>query len=52
VVNNAGVRVFVPGKHFQASLMFVGKVGAYLSEVPLLSGSWSQYYKFFVVIIS
>jgi hypothetical protein len=26
--------MFVPGKRFQSSLIFVGKIGAYLSEVP------------------
>ncbi len=28
-------RVFVPGRPFQPSLMFVVKAGAYLSEAPL-----------------
>ncbi len=27
-------RVFVPGKPFQLSLVFVGNAGAYLSETP------------------
>jgi hypothetical protein len=26
--------MFVPGKRFQSSLIFVGKIGAYLGEVP------------------
>jgi hypothetical protein len=37
--------VFVPGKHFQPNLVFVGKAGAYPSEAPFqvhhsCEGSW------------
>jgi hypothetical protein len=28
--------VFVPGKPFQSSILFEGKAGAYLSEVPFI----------------
>ncbi len=35
--NKLELRAFVPGKHFQPSLMFVGKAEDYLSEA--LSGA-------------
>jgi hypothetical protein len=34
-------RVFVPGKRFQPSPMFVGKAGNYLSEASFRVGSWA-----------
>ncbi len=35
-------RMFVPGRSFQPSIMFVSKAGAYLSEAPFWRGVLSQ----------